>query len=307
MSRATAQGAWRARSLLATLAVLPTAACAQHEAPPAPSPLTSEQQAFAAGPDLSAANVEFDRPGTGFLQWLSPDAPAMSDVSDGWLTGLARDPFAGWYSDGSGPFLYATIAGDFMIETRVSANRRGNPNQMPTARFTSAGLLIRDPESAPERMRWVMYNIGFQDRFFGTEAKTTRDADGRWHLHRFAGFRSLSTLFLTERPGVTPEAWLRMCRIGPEIRMFWRRAADGPWIEESRDATTQVQGNGASDPTPGVTDGGHIRMIRPDLPDTVQAGIIVNRGGSSDRQADGEGRFDYVRYSRVADFADCLR
>jgi hypothetical protein len=296
-----------ARGLLILFFLTPVTACAQPAAPPPARQLTPDQQRIASAGDLAVANVEFDQTGAGPLAWLVPDAPAMADISGGWLTVRAKDPMPGWYSDGSGPFLYTSITGDFMIETRVTANKRGATDLLPTAKFTSSGLLIRDPASTTKKMRWVMYNIGYQDKFFGTEAKTTRDYDGKFHFHNLGGFRSLSTLYLTERPGPSTEAQLRMCRIGAEFRMFWRRSADSAWAEESQDNTTQVQGNGASNPSPGVVANGPIRMIRPDLPTTVQAGIIANRGGSSDKNADGESRFDYVRYRRIKTFDACTR
>ncbi len=283
----------------------PVMALAKPAASPPAAALSPDQLKLASSDDLSIGNREFDQDGTGPLQWLVPDAPAKTELTSGWLTVRARDPMAGWYSDGSGPFLYLPISGDFVVETRVTASKQEAADQVPVGKFSSTGLLIRDPASANEKMRWVMYNIGFQDKFFGTEAKTTRDFDGKFHFHNMGGFRSLSTLYLTKRDASSPEAYLRMCRVGPEIRMYFRRGADGSWTEEAQDATTQVQGNGASNPTPGVTANGPVRFLRPDLPPLVQVGLIANRGGSSDAKADGESRFDFVKFKRVSTFDDC--
>lgn len=294
------------RSAVGALMSAVVGACvARPAAPPPAAPLTTAQEALAVS-DLSSAHNVFDSLDLTPFVWLEEGSAEHVAVVDGWLRFRAGKRMSGWYSDSSGPLLHLNVRGPFMVEAEVSANRQDNPAAAPSASFSSTGLLIRDPASKTDRMRWVMYNFGFQEKFFGSETKTTRDASGGWHFHELGGFRSRSTLYLTERPASPPSAILRMCRIGEEIRFYWKRSADDTWREEVQDSTTTVQGNGAGEPTPGVQPGGPLRVLRPDLPDLVQVGLIANRGMPEDK-VDGESRARYMRFQRVSSFDACLR
>jgi hypothetical protein len=189
-----------------------------------------------------------------------------------------------------------------MAETHVrTASVRGETLR-PVGKFNSTGLLARDPASARDQMRWVMHNIGMQDSFYGTEAKNTVPADGSWHMQRLAGFRSLSTLYLTPVRDGLMEATLRMCRVGNEFRFFSRLPGESRWREEVHATGTVVQGNGSGKPTPGVQAQGPIRFLRDDMPSTLQVGLISNPGLT---EHDGESRFDYLRFRRIESFRTC--
>ena len=269
--------------------------------PPA-APLAATAQSTAA--DLSAMDVTFATAGPDLGGLVEP-LPAMRQslaMREGWLS-LRGVPFhAGWYSDRSGPLLHRVVSGDFLVETRVRAVRAGSTGERPIGSFNSSGLVIRDPASSLGQMRWVMYNIGFQDTFYGTEAKSTVPEIGVFHPHRLAGFRSASTLWLTPVPDGVVEARLRMCRVGGEIRMYRQLPGETGWQEETRTAATQAQGNGLSRPTPGVGDTGPIRFRRDDMPDTVQVGLITNPGFPPN---DGEGQFADLRLRRISGFEAC--
>jgi hypothetical protein len=220
-----------AGTLLAMLAQGCTSATTRFETP-APRALDPTPQSSAA--DLSSLDVDFAEVTGGFggLTELLPSLRIKADVADGLLRVKGVPDRAGWYSDRSGPYFYRAISGDFLVETQVRAVRTDTPAARPAGSFNSAGLLVRDPASSYRQMRWLMYNLGQQNGFYGTEAKSTVPEIGSWHLHQVAGFRSASTLWLTPLPDGIVEGRLRICRVGSEFRMF-KQIGTGAWQEET--------------------------------------------------------------------------
>ncbi len=274
-----------------------------YEAPPAE---VLAPTARSGAQDLSALNVDFAtaQGPYGGLTELLPGLSAVAEIDGGLFRVRGVPEKAGWYSDRSGPFYYRVVSGDFLVETTVRAVKADDPQSRPEGAFNSSGLLVRDASSSTGAMRWLMYNIGQQAEFYGTEAKSTVPDTGDWHVQRLAGFTSGSTLWLTPVPAGVNGAALRICRIGAEYRFFKRLPGSEQWIEETHMAGTQKLGNGVSVATPGVVEGGVIRFIRTDIPDTVQVGLINNPGMPPN---DGMGVFSGLRFARIADFAACTR
>jgi hypothetical protein len=267
---------------------------------PGPRPLPDPNAALAeVGPGGFAA--EFDSDLNGLVD-VVPDAHEPLRFEEGSLVvdvvGDRGDN--GWYSDAAGTLLAVLASGDFMVETRVTATSRVAPGERPTGTFTSAGLLVRDPASVDLKQRWVMYNIGFQQTFFGFETKTTRPFDGVFHIHNLAGYNSLSTLYLTPLDGDGVTRDLRLCRVGSELRFFSRTGPGSDWTEQQVTDRTARMGNGEREPTPGVQDG-RLRLERGDLPPQLQVGLILNAG--SERNA--RGVYDYFRVQPVSSFEAC--
>lgn len=50
------------------------------------------------------------------------------------------------------------------------------------------------------------------------------------------------------------------------------------------------------------TENQFIRFIRPDIPQTIQVGLIVNPGMPPH---DGEGQFSHISFERIGSFAQC--
>ncbi len=268
-----------------------------------PQVLTATPRSSAS--DLSRLDVDFaSAPSVPEgLTELMPELSRSAQVVDGRLTLRGVPAKAGWYSDRSGPFFYRVVSGNFLVETEVRSVKADDGRTRPTGSFNSSGLLIRDPASDKGKMRWVMYNIGQQYEFFGTEAKSTVPDIGGWHFQRLAGFQSASTLWLTPLPTDVVEARLRICRVGDEFRFFKNLPGTQVWAEEAFADGTTVMGNGVSQPTKGVVDGGVIRFLRPDIPDTVQVGLVTNPGMPPH---DGVGQFASITFTRIADFAPCM-
>ena len=121
---------------------------------------------------------------------------------------------SGWFGDGKGPFVYKHVTGNFVMQAHVTARNTSNAQNPPSRQYNSAGLLVRDPASVSGSENWLMYNVGFQETFVGTEGKTTVD--------------STSQLFLT--PGAK-SGRLVICRLGSAFSMWRRLDGENTWQE----------------------------------------------------------------------------
>src|SRR5262249_53835073 len=278
---------------LALLAASISACGVSAETPDAPPSADARAGALDAG--LTSLDEEFDSPDA--LNRLADLFPALHDtlsVAGGKLamTPLAV-PFTHWYSDAHGPFLAKTVTGKCVVEIDVAVGRRTDMSLPPRGSFSAAGLVVRDPAStAPGAERWVMYNVGHQVSSVARETKTTRPNAGG----------SLSTLYLVDTPGAAQTGRLRICRVGSTFYFFHRHPTETSFVEEAYGAGTVAMGNGAGVPTPGVVVGGVIRFDRPDMPATLQVGLIV---GNWDGTLETRGEFDYLRFGPAQRPADC--
>lgn len=213
----------------------------------------------------------------------------------------------GWFSDSKGTFLYKNVSGNFMIETEVEVKRINEEAGEPKAQFSSGGLLIRNPQSKKGKEQWLMYNLGFQNSFFGREIKVTRDSNGlRWDPTYFLGYKSLSTLFLLRAKGQRT-AKLRIARVKDEVRCYYYD--QGHWIEETPTEDMELMGNGAQYP---VANFNH-SVFRPNamaLPDSLQVGIVANPGMDLKKPfikfRDAYMIYSYIQIDAINSFEDCL-
>ena len=220
------------------------------------------------GSPCAALNDEFDDAIT-LSCWTELDAaqgdPAQYSVLDidetkpGMLT-LEPNHTQGWFEDGDAPFLFKEIAGDFVVETHVTALSRNDLSSPPSQQYNSAGLLVRDGAATPGDEDWLMYNIGYQETFVGTEGKTTQDSQS----------------ILTLTPGANAGR-LRICRVGSDYQMY-------RWLDGETSWTLEHS------------------YSRPDLPATVQVGLIAN---GYQPPPDLHARFDYARFGTVTSQSDC--
>lgn len=129
---------------------------------------------------------------------------------------LAIQPTAsGWYGEDAGVLVFKEVEGDFVVEVDVIARNEQMPQAAPVDAYHSAGLMVRDPASGVGTQNWLMYNVGYQEAFVGTEGKTTVD----------------SSSVLTLTPGQN-EARLRICRVGSDYTMYHRYAGETAWTED---------------------------------------------------------------------------
>ena len=176
---------------------------------------------------------------------------------------------SGWFEEAVGPIYYQQVQGDFLAETHVRAALVGDPAMPPTRGFNSAGLLVRDPQSAPGNQNWVMWNTGYQGGnncetgdvvSVGSEGKTT--------------VNSSSVLCLNEGSHV---GRLVLCRVGPTIRLIRKLDGDPAWIQLHE-------------------------YQRDDFPDTVDVGLILN---GWDVPPDMTATFDYLRIEPIDSLDPC--
>ena len=180
----------------------------------------------------------------------------------------------GWFASSIGPYLYKEVTGDFIVTSHIIAGNVNDHDTPPTGSYNSAGFVIRDPASTMPQspQNWIMYNVGAQvyddtaGHTLATEAKTT--------------VNSSSVLTLRPTASATSNAGqLALCRSGSTFYAFkWMDDEAGWTLEEA--------------------------MSRPDLPETLQVGTVVNGWTSANLRA----QFDYVRVytGTVGSSAECL-
>jgi hypothetical protein len=171
----------------------------------------------------AAPSDEFDDPAT-LSCWTELDVlqgdPSQYTLLDIGATApgyLSVEPThtLGWYMGQDAVFLFKELSGNFVVETHVTTSDRAAPAQPPSQPFNSAGLLVRDPASGPGAENWLMYNVGFQQQFVGTEGKTTVNSQS----------------VLTLNPGANAGR-LRICRVGSDVHML-------KWLDDENDWTLE--------------------------------------------------------------------
>ena len=281
-----------------------TAALGEPEPEPEPEPETDP---------LSALNDEFDAASLSDWTILTDyeDRPANHDLIDVDATtpgALTVDPVvsgasnSGWFQSDQGPLVFQEISGDFAAVLQVQVGTVADLGSIPTGDYNSAGFLVRDPASFDpgdpgdvSAESWLMFNVGNQAGFVATETKTTYPGAPT------GAFQSSSSLFLTPVDAVAGR--LAMCRIGDAFYFFHNLDGAGDTWTPQAYTTDNLFFNGAGLPLGDLASG----FARPDFPETVQVGLMVNRwtegpAGSSPVRA----AFDYVRFWTPATPADCL-
>jgi hypothetical protein len=160
------------------------------------------------------------------------------DVSGGSLNLEATMSGAGttWFDDSEGPLVYKDVTGDFDVRTVIATEDPGNPGNPPPTQYRLAGLLARDPASAPGALDWVHVALGSGATAQGVcyEYKSTDASVSTW-----------MTI-----PTASPEGELRLVRTGAVFDLYWRPDAISAW--------TLIQS-----------------FNRPDLPAALQVGMMI--------------------------------
>ncbi len=144
-----------------------------------------------------------------------------------------------WYRDYRGPMAFKSIAGDFVVTTRLRVSGRDGVS-IPSSIFSLAGLMARTPQAITpatwtaggEDYIFLSLGYGFGPAQWQYEVKTTDDSDS----------------ILTLSPAPANEAVLQLARLG-EFIIALRQDQGGAW---------QV----------------HRRFHRADLPAELQVGLI---------------------------------
>ena len=158
----------------------------------------------------------------------------------------------GWFDDGDAPLVFKLLTGNFAVHTRVLADSVSSPGQAPGSNFNSAGLIARNPAGASDPENYIMLNVGRQNNLIGAGSETKTTVN------------SDSELLLDS---ASNEGDLVLCRVGNTFYSYRFLSVDSSWLQlQSYD--------------------------RPDLPATLQVGMVVNAFISP---ADLRAEFDFVR------------
>ena len=219
---------------------------------------------------LNLLSDEFDDPAT-LSNWLEGPSTAYDlldiDASNPGQLTFVPTIFANnaWYADYQAPLRYKLVTGDFAVVSYVSAGNRfeADPGSVPaTGQFNSAGFLARDPASdAPGGSEnYIMLNLGFQINDLSTEAKTT--------------INSSSVLTLTSANGAH-RGRLLLCRLDDTFYLYRHLDNESDWLLLET-------------------------MVRADLPETLQVGLVVNAWDETPANSSLYAQFDYVRFAAQA-------
>jgi hypothetical protein len=208
-------------------------------------PLTRLPASFDPAPpagDLAPLSDEFNSPES-LAQWKSvsleeslPNRIARADVNKTNLGHLFIEPNSGaWWAGFHGGFLYKEVTGDFSITTRIKVT--GKSGGEPENIWTISGLLIRAP--ADLRMPLPLRKENWVYLMTGRGPQQARVIDSKSTVDSINEWDIL--------PAESGYYELRMVRLGP-LFVSLVRADGGAWTVRKR-------------------------MLRNDLPATVQAGI----------------------------------
>lgn len=224
------------------------------------------------GPECSTAlSDEFDDPCT-VANWTDGPSTAFDfyDIDETTPEQLTVEPQqCVWYMENQGWALFKEVTGDFAIVARVEAAGLATPGDPPAEQFNSAGVIARDPASAPGSENWLVHNVGFQETSVATEAKTTVD--------------SVSVYRLTDG---APSGEVAICRLGSMFHLFRRLDGEAEWTE-----------------TTSEDDPAYPPYDRADLPDTLEVGIMANAFAPT---PDILARFEYVHFTRPTSLEECV-
>jgi hypothetical protein len=243
------------------------------------------------GDDLSALDDEFND-ASSLRNWsrLSdtegwPDQIKRLDVNTTTPGSLHLEPYTSfWFGDFHAPYLYKRVTGDFVVTTRVLVT--GAHDQVPQQSYSLGGLLVRSPHDEGAKAwkekseNWFFITAGSGDGDHVPQYETKNTVNGS------------SRLELTPRTVGWTE--LSVVRTGSHFALLRRHEGEGWKILR--------------------------RLDRPDLPPTLQVGLVAytdydtakgylifNRVAAYHRDAadiakagvpDLIARFDYVHFRR---------
>jgi hypothetical protein len=154
---------------------------------------------------------------------------------------------SGWFADFHAPLLYQTVTGDFDVTARVLASSAAHADSLPRATWSLVGLMARQPRAvtpdswAPRGENWLFITTG------------TAEAPGVPVIETKSTVNSGSNLKL--RPARAGWHELRIVRLR-ETFLLLSRAEGEPWRLRER-------------------------VMRRDLPYTMQVGLVAYSDGTS--------------------------
>src|SRR5690606_37567536 len=184
-----------------------------------------------------------------------------------------------WWNLDSGVLLYQTVQGDFVVEAQVQVHHVSGVDQLPTAIFAAAGILIY--RSADEQM------IDPASNYYAIKVGTFDPAET-------IGIKSERTIGTAsakkelELAGSEARAVLRLCRVGDLVWTGYFNA--GVWQEVRWDP-----GGGVAPASGYAADGVHGAT----LGDTVRVGLLAENYDPHAADENVRAVFEYARFRAV--------
>jgi hypothetical protein len=132
---------------------------------------------------------------------------------------------SGWYADFHGAFLFKEITGDFLATTRLKVS--GKTGEMPTALWSLAGLMVREPRQnankdnwKPSGENWLFFTTGVAEPAGQTVFETKSTANSRSNLKL--------------RPAKTGWVELGIARVRAAFVLLYRYDGETKWTVQER-------------------------------------------------------------------------
>jgi hypothetical protein len=253
----------KSRALFLSLLILFLSACAAPASAPAGSVNTSTPAATAAIPTRKPTRTPLPTPTDipGFEGWsvVNPEAVEIRS-QDGALV-LTLKQKALWFMERRGVLVYQPVEGDFRITADVHTSKRSDPNRPPggDGSVQLGGLMARSGDGGQENYLFIV--AGDDGDGLSIETKNTVESFSKYSGPAWD----------------SPEAELRLCRIGTTFNLYKRHVG-------SNEAWTLAA-----------------TFERADLPGSLQVGLNIYTDSTPDLQI----RYDHIAIDPVADPSDC--
>jgi hypothetical protein len=165
-----------------------------------------------------------------------------------------------WFNASQGTLVYKLVTGNFKATTTAHTRKASSPSQPPALAIELGGIMLRSPASPPESYTFVVIGFGEQGHV-AVEWKDTLN----------------STSNFAETP-FTPDAELRICRVGSQVAVYRRPIGGTSW--------------GAP----------YFQNTRADLPQTLQVGLNMYANQTT---PDLDASFDRITFAPASSMADC--
>jgi len=201
--------------------------------------------------DLSALSDEFDDPDA-LSEWTRlanvegwTDKLKTLDVDETAEGALYLEPYPSvWFYDYTAPLLFKTIEGNFMATTRINVS--GTASAMPSTTYSLAGLMARRPRPGAPFTADSAWAKDRENYVFHVTGTTGEPGAPKIETKSAVRSRPLVKHYPRETSGPIE---LRLVRLDQTVIALYRRP-EGDW---------QI----------------HERFYRPDLPATLQVGLMA--------------------------------
>jgi len=149
-----------------------------------------------------------------------------------------------WYQDWRGPLVHKSVTGDFVVTTEVHPTARDGVS-LPATDFSLGGIMVRTPRAITDPS--TDWSPGGENYIFVSMGRANNSHGGSFEYEVKTTITSVSNLEIEPAPAASSQ--LQIARIG-EYVLALLRPAGGSWTV-------------------------HRRYHRPDLPATLQVGLVA--------------------------------